>query len=224
MPISLRRRCRLLSKDTLAESPSESGHSDSIKVVVFVRTPPLAISALSKSSGRFCTLRLKTIGCPSRSRVNCPSVWIFSGHARCPSCSGGFGLQACDAERHHRAGEAVEVDLLGRLSVHHPFDQLVHGPADQDLAGLGFGAEAGGEIGHPADDAIADAGLVADGADGGVAMRDADAERDVVAALAPGRHQLREALLHLQRHARRVRRRVLDDDRIVEDHQHRARR
>ena len=81
-PISFLSRCRLLSKDTLAESPSASGHSDSIKVEVLARTPPLATNALSKSSGRFCTLRLKTTGCPSRSRANCPSAWIFSGHAR----------------------------------------------------------------------------------------------------------------------------------------------
>ena len=99
----------------------------------------------------------------------------------------------------------------------------MHDAAHQDLAGLGLGAQARGEIGHSPDDAVADAGLVADRADGGVAVRDADAERDVVAAPAPDRHQLREALLHLHGHARRAGGGILDRDRVVEDYQHGAR-
>jgi len=83
----------LLSKETRAESPSESGHRDSIKEEVLVRMPPLAISAFSKSSGRFCTLRLKTIGCPSRSSVNYPSAWIFNGHDCSRSRGAVFGFR-----------------------------------------------------------------------------------------------------------------------------------
>ena len=70
MSTNFRRRCRLLSKATLAESPSASGHSEPMRVATSTRIPPKAISTFKRSNGLFCTLRLKTIGCPSRISVN----------------------------------------------------------------------------------------------------------------------------------------------------------
>ena len=71
-----------------------------------------------------------------------------------------------------RAGDALELELAGRLHVDHVLDGRVGPLAEQDLAGLGLGAQAGGE-----DDGVADRGVViaafeADPAERRVAGRD----------------------------------------------------
>ena len=65
---------------------------------------------------------------------------------------------------------------------------------------LGLAAEPGGEIDDGADGGVVEAVLEADAAERGVALRDADAEAELVAALAPiVAASCDDALAHLDR-------------------------
>ena len=71
-------------------------------------------------------------------------------------------------------------DILG-------FDHVLHGRHDalrgKDLPGFRLGTESRGEIGHGADRAIVPAPFESDGTDRRIALGDADAEREIEAAL-----------------------------------------
>ena len=70
------------------------------------------------------------------------------------------------------------------------FDHVLDGAGDtrrhEDLAALGLAAQARREVRDRADGAVVPAPLEPDGADRGVTLGDADAEPEVVTALAPG--------------------------------------
>src|SRR2546429_635939 len=71
------------------------------------------------------------------------------------------------------------------------------------LPGFRLAAQAGREVGDRADGAVVPAALEADRADGRVALRDADAEGELPAALAPSGREVRHAIAHRDRHADR---------------------
>src|SRR5262245_32209355 len=81
-------------------------------------------------------------------------------------------------------------------------------------------AEARGEIRHRSDRAVVPPALEADRADRGIAARDADAEAEVPATLAPAGGQLLDAIAHRDRHADRALRGVRHLDGIVEKDHH----
>ena len=67
-------------------------------------------------------------------------------------------------------------------------------------AAPGLAAEPRGEVRDTADRAIVPAPFETDRADGGVALRDADADPELEALPAPAFRERREAVPHLQRH------------------------
>ena len=81
---------------------------------------------------------------------------------------------------------------------------------DQDLAGLRLAAQPRREVHHRADRRVVVAALEADLAERGVAVRDADAEAELVAELAPFDGELRHRVAHLDRHADGAQRRLVD--------------
>ena len=97
------------------------------------------------------------------------------------------------------AVEALEGELAHRLHLGQVLHRDQQALGDQDLAGLGLPAEAGGEVGDGADGPVVPAALEADGPDGGVALGDADAEVEVVAPLAPLAEQLHDELAEWNR-------------------------
>src|SRR6185369_12144098 len=73
-------------------------------------------------------------------------------------------------------GEALELERADGIELEDPVERG-HGLAvGEDLAGLRLGAEARGEVGDVADGSVVPAALEADGAERGVALRNADAE------------------------------------------------
>ena len=93
-----------------------------------------------------------------------------------------------------------------------------HAFGDEDLPRVGVSAQAGGEVGDTADRGVVVAPLETDPAQGRVALRDPDAEREVVTLAGP---RLREALdprAHRDRHPDRARRSVVAPHRVVEEH------
>ena len=80
-----------------------------------------------------------------------------------------------DAGGRHRAVEALERQLADVLDLDVALELRDHPARDQDLAGLGLAAEPRGEVGDRADGAVVEPSLEADGADGGIALGDADA-------------------------------------------------
>src|SRR5262249_14208706 len=97
--------------------------------------------------------------------------------------SGGFRPDHVEGE--HRPREALQRQAAQLLDFYQCLDRAEHALLDQDLARLGLAAEAGGHVGHGADRAVVHAALEADRADRRVALGDADAEVELVAALAP---------------------------------------
>src|SRR5215470_14900388 len=82
-------------------------------------------------------------------------------------------------------GQALERDLADRFERGDRLDRRDGTLAHQDLAVAGSVAEARGEIGDGAHGGVIDVVLEADPTQRGVALGDADAEADLMAALAP---------------------------------------
>src|SRR3954454_4113944 len=109
--------------------------------------------------------------------------------ANCAHVEGGDG-----------AMEPLELKLAHRGGVGQRFHGGVNLAVDQDLAALGFTAEARGKVHHAADGSVVKTALGADAAERGIAMRDTDAEAEVMAQLFPFGGKLDDALAHLHRH------------------------
>src|SRR6185369_1619309 len=92
---------------------------------------------------------------------------------------------ALERECRHGLREALEGERSDRIEGKRPVERGHRFAVEQHLAGLGLGAQARGEVGDVADRGVVPAPLEADGAQRGVALRDADAERELVAALLP---------------------------------------
>src|SRR5262249_58623332 len=90
--------------------------------------------------------------------------------------------------------EALEGERPQRFQGQEICDGARHTLGEEDLRVARLPAEPRGEVGHGADGAVVPAPLEADGADGGVALRDPDAHAEIVALLAPGRVEVPGAL------------------------------
>src|SRR5437870_5763670 len=120
----------------------------------------------------------------------------------------------------HGAVEALEPELADRLDFREVLHRRQHALSDEDLARLRLAAEARREIGHSADRPVVQTPLEADRADRRVALGDADAEVEGVAALPPPDEQLVHPLAHGHRHANGTRGRVRHRHWVVEEDHH----
>src|SRR5712692_11363528 len=120
----------------------------------------------------------------------------------------------------HRPAETLQRYLPHRLGFGNRFHRRHHALLEQDLAGLGLGAETGREIGDGANGAIVHAPLEADGADGGIAVRDAETEVEVEARLLPPHGKLGHALAHGRGHPHRALRGVRHRHGVIEEDHH----
>src|SRR5882672_10228051 len=108
--------------------------------------------------------------------------------------------RAKHVEGRHRSREAAQRQLAERLGLDEALDRGVEAARDEDLAAARLAAEPRGEVGHGADRAIVPAALEADGAERRVALRDAHAEVQVEAELAPAAGQRLHARAHGEGH------------------------
>src|SRR5262249_9733524 len=83
-------------------------------------------------------------------------------------------------EHRDRPVQTLERQLPGRLGVDQMFDSRLHLAVDQDLAVAALAAEARGEVHDCADRGVVEAALEADAAERCEALRDADAEAELV--------------------------------------------
>src|SRR5688572_16576664 len=88
-------------------------------------------------------------------------------------------------ECRHRLREALEGQRPNGIAFERTVERGHRLAVEKHLSGFGFGAETRGEVSDVADRGVVPASLEADRAEGGVALRDADAERELVAALLP---------------------------------------
>jgi hypothetical protein len=88
------------------------------------------------------------------------------------------------------------------------------------LPARGLAAQSSGEIDDRAHRAVVDTPFETDGTDRGVALRDADAEREVITALAPANADLVDPIAHRQRHAQGADGGIRHEDGIVEEDHH----
>src|SRR6266568_5896046 len=124
--------------------------------------------------------------------------------------------QASHAPNGYGAREALERQRIQLLRVDHALDSGRHASRDEDLPSLGLSAQPRREVRDRTDRAVVHAAFQADGADGGVALRDADTEREVPAAFSPPRGEAGGAVPHGDGHAERSLGCVRNLDRIVE--------
>ena len=99
--------------------------------------------------------------------------------------------------RRQRPPDPLQLELTDWLDLHGVLDLRQHSRADEDLPRLGFIAEPRGDVGHRPDGGIVEASLEADRAERSEAVRNADAEANLVPEATPGfasKLRLRHAL------------------------------
>src|SRR5262252_7351489 len=133
---------------------------------------------------------------------------------------GSCALLSHHAEGRHGPGEALEGQRTKRFQSDHVFHGSRHALRQENLGVARLPAESRGEVGHRADGAVVPAPLEADGADGGIALRDADAHAEIIALLAPGRVEVAGPLPHGQGHPDGPLRSIWHGDGVVEEDHH----
>src|SRR5262249_5576340 len=88
------------------------------------------------------------------------------------------------------------------------------------LTRFGLTAEARGQIGDRTDCTVIPPALETDAADGGIALRDANTEIQLITELPPLSRQLRYTIAHRQRHPNRPLCRVSHRHRIIKKYHH----
>ena len=122
--------------------------------------------------------------------------------------------------RRQRPPDPLQLELTDWLDLHGVLDLHQHSRTDEDLPRLGLIAEPRGNIRYRPDSGIVEAPLKADGAERSEAVRNADAEANLVPEPTPGCRQSSDGVTHFKRHEHSLKRRVLDWHRIIEDHHH----
>src|SRR5204863_195786 len=95
----------------------------------------------------------------------------------------------------HRYGrvQTLQGKLAQVLDIHLVLDAPEDALRDEDLPGIRFAAQARGEIVHRADHAVVLPPAETDRADGGIALRDADAAADLESHLLPAPREAADA-------------------------------
>src|SRR6266566_2413653 len=128
--------------------------------------------------------------------------------------------QPAYAPNRNRSGQPLEGQWPHVLGL----DQALDGPRDpgrdQDLSAGGLTTQPCRQVRDGPDRAVVHATLEADGADRGVALGDAYAQRELPAALAPTRGEIADQVTHGNGHAHGTLGRVRDLDRVVEKDHH----
>ena len=91
--------------------------------------------------------------------------------------------------------DPLQLELTDWLDLHGVLDLHQHSRADEDLTRLGFIAQPRGDVGHRADGGVVEAAFKSDGAERGKAVRNPDAEANLVPESTPpiGKFKFREA-------------------------------
>src|SRR6185369_1253108 len=126
-----------------------------------------------------------------------------------PSVLSDVGLQRCSSSRRYcakhvvrRQGspDALERELTHWLNCYGVLDFNEHSRADEYLTRLGFVAKARRNIGYRADGCVIEPTLEADCAESGEAVRNTDAEANVVPEPMPLLGQRSDGFTHFKRH------------------------
>src|SRR5687767_3012223 len=158
---------------------------------------------------------------PSGSWAFSSSVtWTEDTRPLWPWSAGRRSHQASDVPYGHRPRQPLERQGADILGLDQRFRRRRHPAGHEDLARTGLAAQPRRQIRDGADRAVIHASLEADGADRRIALRDADPERQIPAALAPSLGKPRHHVAHGDGHADGPLRGILDLDRIVEEDHH----
>ena len=125
-----------------------------------------------------------------------------------------------DIVRRHRPPDPLQLELADWLDLHGVLDLHQNSRADQDLSWLGLIAKTGGDIGHRADSGIVKPALEANRPERSKAVRNPDAEPNVVPQATPRFGQGSDSVTHFKRHEHSLKRRALYWHWIIKDHHH----
>src|SRR5205814_6012375 len=137
--------------------------------------------------------RIAGSSAPMRSSPGSPRQQSWRMRARTKDCFTALLRRSLEVEQTHgvhRPLESVQLHVAQVLGEDELLDLGEDALRDEDVPRLGEVAQAVGEVGDVADRAVVDASLEADRAHRRVALRDADAESQRVAALLPLRREL----------------------------------
>src|SRR5262245_34250136 len=115
---------------------------------------------------------------------------MMLGEVGCSTGPSSSTPEADDVICQHRLGEALQRELLERLSLDQRLDRAISTLGNEDLAALGLVAQPGGQVGDRSDRGIVEAALETDPPQGGIAHGNADGEIEPVATPLPLRPQL----------------------------------
>ena len=116
--------------------------------------------------------------------------------------------------------DTLERELANRLDCDGILDCHEHTGTDKDLTGLCFVAKPRGDIGYRPDRGIVETSFKADCAERRKAVRDTNAEANIVAQSTPLLGQRSDGVPHFKRRQHRLESRVINRDWIVKDHHH----
>src|SRR5262245_51124826 len=128
--------------------------------------------------------------------------------------------QPAHAPNRYRSRQTLQRDRPEIVRFAHALHGARDPGRDEELGGGGFAAEPCGAVRNGPDRAVVQTALEANGPDGGIALGDAHAERQIPAALAPARGQVANDGAHGDSHANRALGRVRNLHRVVEEDHH----
>src|SRR5262249_47671454 len=102
--------------------------------------------------------------------------------------------------RRHRTADALQAELAHRFDRHGLLNRLPNACANQDLTGLGFIAESGGNIGYCSDRRIVEAALKSNRAERRKTMCYPNPEAKVVTKITPSLDQCSDCHAHFESH------------------------
>src|SRR5689334_22413156 len=120
-------------------------------------------------------------------------------------------------ESRHRPMEPFERELTDAVSFDDLFDAAEYALRNERLTSFCLCAQTRSEAAHRADGAVIETPFETNRTQRGIALRDADADAQVVTAFFPLVGELREFRLHLEGHPDRLLRRIVERHRIVEE-------
>ena len=102
--------------------------------------------------------------------------------------------------RRQRSPDPLQLELADWLDLYGVLDFHQYPRTDENLSWLGFVAKPRGDVGNGADGGVVEAPLITNRAERGEAVRNADAETNVVPEAAPGRRRGSDGVTQFKRH------------------------
>jgi hypothetical protein len=179
------------------------------------RRPSLTVGGASFHQGTNAPTCTRWLRCPlcsvgaawgGHTKIASHAAWRLSKRDTHSSSFRNWGKHIVSRQR---SPYPLERELSHRLDCDSILNRHQHTGTNQDLTGLGFVAKARGDVGHRPDGGVVETALKADGVERGKAVRDADAEANIVPEPSLPLGQRSDTFTHIKSHQHSLERRVI---------------